>query len=57
MYKRKTQDEYQIHQRTECGWEEVFAEDTRAEAKKRLAEYRANQPEYAAKMVKVRVKI
>ena len=57
MYKRKTQDEYRIHQRTECGWEEVFAEDTRAEAKKRLAEYRANQPEYAAKMVKVRVKI
>ena len=57
MYKRTTRDEYQIHQWTPYGWEEVCAEDTRAEAKKRLAEYRANQPEYAAKMVKVRVKI
>lgn len=56
-YKRKTQDEYQIHQHTGQGWEEVTAETTRREARERLKEYRTNQPEYPVKMVVKRVPI
>ena len=58
MYKRKTKDVYRLM----CnygygdGWEEVFEEDTRNEAKKRLTEYRKNMPEYQYKVVKKRVK-
>ncbi len=55
-YQRKTEDEYQIHQLTACGWEEVTAESTRKEAMARLKEYRANQPEYAVKIVCRRVR-
>ena len=55
-YYRKTRDEYQIHQWYQVhGWEEVHAEDTRREAMARLREYRANQPEVPARLVKVRV--
>lgn len=54
-YQRKTQDEYQIWQFW-GSWEEVCAESTRAEARKRLAEYRANQPEAPVKIVKRRVR-
>jgi hypothetical protein len=56
MYKRKTKDEYQIHQYHLRGWEEVCAEETWKEAWKRLKEYRANQPEYFVKIIKTRVK-
>lgn len=56
MYQRKTEDEYQVHQCTCQGWEEVCAETTRREGMARLKEYRANQPEYPAKLVKRRVR-
>ena len=56
-YKRKTADEYRIEQYTGTyyGWEEVCAEETHTEAKARLTEYRANQPEYPARITKKRV--
>lgn len=56
-YIRKTRDEWQIHQNFGQGYEEVCAENTRKEAKDRLKEYRENQPEYYAVIVKKRVKI
>jgi len=51
---RKTRDEYQIWQHW-GQWEEVCCEDTWKEARARLKEYRANQPEAAVKIVKRRV--
>lgn len=57
MYKRKMIDEYQIHQHTAEGWEEVSAYQTRKEAKADLKAYRENQPEYAVKIVKKRIKL
>jgi hypothetical protein len=57
MYKRKTIDEYQIHQHTSCGWEEVAAYDNRPEAKADIKAYRENQPEYPVKIIKRRVKL
>ena len=56
-YVRKTRDEFRIEQHTAEGWEEATAENTRKEAKQRLKEYRENQPEYPARMRKVRVAI
>jgi hypothetical protein len=50
-------DEYQIHQHTAEGWEEVSAYQTRKEAKADLKAYRENQPEYAVKIVKKRIKL
>jgi hypothetical protein len=32
------------------GWEELHTEETLAEAKQRLKEYRENEPEYAHKL-------
>lgn len=57
MHKRKTRDEYQIHQCTAQGWEEICSYDTRKEAKADLKAYRENQPEYPAKCIKRRIKI
>lgn len=58
---RKTadEDEYDIQQYTgqQYGWETVTTEDTRTEAKARIREYRANQPEYPVRYVKKRVKL
>ena len=54
MYKRKTKDEYQIWQYW-GQWEEVSAADNWKEARARLREYRANQPEAAVKVIKRRV--
>lgn len=34
------------------GWEDVFQEDDIKEARERLKEYRENQPEYMARMIK-----
>jgi hypothetical protein len=51
-YKRKTEDEYQIHGYYSGQWEEVTAEETRTEAKARLREYRENEPSTAFKLVK-----
>jgi len=53
---RKTRDEYQIHQLTAQGWEEVCAEDTWKEGRARLREYRLNQPEYPVTMVCKRIR-
>lgn len=54
-YTRKTRDYWSIQQYTggQYGWEEVCAENKWLEAKIRLREYRANQPEYP---VRVRLK-
>lgn len=54
-YERKTKDEYQVHGHYAHGWEEVTAEETRAEAKERLKEYRENEPGTAFKLVRKRV--
>lgn len=56
-YVRKTRDEFEIQQFTPYGWECATTEDTLKDAKVRLKEYRANQPEYAARCVKHRVPI
>lgn len=47
-YVRKTRDVWSIEQYTggQYGWEEVCEEDSWREARARLKEYRANQPEY-----------
>ena len=55
-YQRKTTDEYQIHQQTAQGWEEVCCESTRKEAVVQRNCYRENQPEYPVKIVKRRVR-
>ena len=55
-YQRKTIDEYQIWQFASGQWCEVCAEDTWREARARLKEYRANQPEYPVECRKRRVK-
>lgn len=57
MYKRKTEDEYQVHGFYSGTWEEVTCEDNRMEALKRLCEYRANEPGTAFKLVKRRIKL
>lgn len=51
-YKRKTRDYWAIEQYTgyRCGWEEVCAESRLADARKRVKEYRENQPEYPVRM-------
>lgn len=56
-YQRKTRDEYQIHSNYGYGWEEVHCEKKLIKALISLREYRENQPQYAHKMVKKRVKI
>ena len=56
-YTRKTKDEYIIQGYYGQGWEDVTAEDTRTEAKTRLKEYRDNEPMYAHRMIKRRVRV
>lgn len=56
-YTRKTTDEYQLLANYGQGWEVETTEETRAEIKERLKEYRANAPQYSYKTVKKRVKI
>ena len=56
-YKRLTRDEYTIQGNYGQGWEDVTAEDTRPEAKNRLKEYRENEPQYAHRLIKRRVRI
>jgi hypothetical protein len=57
MYQRKTRDEYQVFTHTLYGKEEVYASDDRKDARDRLKEYRANQPEFAHSLKKVRIRI
>jgi len=54
-YKRKTQDEYQIHTDNGYGFEEVTSEDTWKAARAQLKCYRENQSEYPHKIVKKRI--
>lgn len=56
-YQRKTQDQYQLLANYGQGWEHETTEETRAEIKARLREYRANAPQYSYKTVTKRVKI
>ncbi len=56
-YQRKTTDEFQIHQLTTQGWEEVHCEPTRKDALRSRKEYQQNQPEYPVRIVKKRVKV
>lgn len=56
-YQRKTRDEYIIQGNYGAGYEDVTAEDTRQEARERLKEYRQNEPQYAHRMIKRRIRI
>lgn len=56
MYKRKTDDEFNIEQQTVYGWEMVTCEITRKQARETIKEYRENQPGNY-RIVKKRVKI
>lgn len=57
-YKRKTVDEYQIHQYFyPTGWEEVHCETTWAGAKASLQDYRNSDPTARVKIVIKRVPI
>lgn len=58
-YKRKTRDEWILlaYYGPEYGWEEVLTEDTHAEIRLRLREYRANMPQYPYRIKKHRVPI
>lgn len=56
MPERKTVDEWVVQQRTEQGWEDVFTAETSKEGTQTLKDYRENQPQYPARLVKRRVK-
>lgn len=58
-YQRKTRDYWSVQQWTgsQYGWEEVNAEDTWKDAKRSLAEYRENQPEYPVRARRKRERI
>lgn len=55
-YVRKTEDEFQIHQETPEGWEEVCAEKTMRAARQTVRDYRENQPEFPVKIVTKRIR-
>lgn len=57
MRQRKTRDIWVVQQYTSQGWEDVNAEETRQDGKRSVKEYRDNQPEYPARLVKRREKI
>lgn len=52
MYVRKTVDVWELQLNYGFGWEETLTEYTRKEARERLKEYRENQPQYPARIVK-----
>lgn len=56
---RKTRDIYIIQQYSGAlyGWEDVSATLTRKEAQQHRNEYRANQPQYRVRIIKMREKI
>lgn len=56
MKARKTRDEWTVQGNYGQGWEDECAEDSWAEAKARLREYRENSP-YPVRCVKRRVRI
>lgn len=55
-YVRKTIDEYDVQQWHSGQWETVDCQPTRKEAQASKKVYRENQPEYAIRIVKHRVK-
>lgn len=56
MYKRKTQDEYEIQGNYGHGWECVTTEENWKAAKEQVRCYRDNEP-YSFRIVKKRVPI
>lgn len=58
-YTRKTRDLFVVqgYYGAQYGWEDVHAEYSRAEARERLKEYRANEPQYAHRLVTKRERI
>ena len=58
-YTRKTRDEFEVQGRygERYGYEAVYTATTRAEAREQLKCYRENEPQYAHRIVKKRVKI
>lgn len=58
-YKRKTRDVYVVQQYTggQYGWEDVCESYSRSESLQDLRAYRANQPEYPARMIVRRERI
>ena len=56
-YERKTIDTWELQLNYGYGWEYTLTEFTREEARARLKEYRENQPQYPARLVKKRVRI
>ena len=55
-YERKTIDTWELQLNYGYGWEYTLTEYTRKEARERLKEYRENQPQYPARLVKKRVR-
>ena len=55
-YERKTIDTWELQLNYGYGWEYTLTEFTREEARARLKEYRENQPQYPARLVKKRVR-
>ena len=56
-YQRKTRDYWDIEQLTPQGWEVVNSEETNADRRRSIKEYRDNQPEYPVRSVKHRERI
>lgn len=58
-YIRKTRDVWNVQQFTgsQYGWEDVCAEERFREARERVKEYRANQPEYPVRIKRTRERI
>ena len=56
MYVRKTVDTWVLEGNYGYGWEYILTEYTRKEGLERLREYRENQPQYPARLVKKRVR-
>ena len=51
-YERKTIDTWELQLNYGYGWEYTLTEFTREEARARLKEYRENQPQYPARLVR-----
>jgi len=58
MYHRKTVDEYEIqgYYTRQYGFETLVTEETYSEARKRLKEYRENEPGIVFNLIKKRIK-
>jgi hypothetical protein len=56
-YKSKTTDEYVIQQNYGygLGYEDVYATDSRPDAKQALKDYRDNLPQYPARLITRRI--